>query len=67
MPNRLVVTILQDGLKDGQTRRAELVQAYEMLLRCGQQAASTGALTGTVVDRDGVATGSWVYTPTAPS
>ena len=67
MVTRLSVTIDQDGLRDGETRHAELVQAAEMLWRIGNALVSSGALTGTVLDRNGVATGHWTYTPTAPS
>jgi hypothetical protein len=67
MATRLSVTVYQDGLRDGETRHAELVQAAEALWRISNALVSTGALNGTVVDRNGVATGVWTYTPTAPS
>jgi hypothetical protein len=65
VPTRLTVTIDQDGLRDGQTQRAERIQALEMLWRCGQALASTTALSGDVADRNGVVTGHWNYIPTA--
>jgi hypothetical protein len=66
MSTRLTVTILADGRRDGETRRAECVQAAEMLARVGEQLVNTQALSGTIVDRNGVATATYTYTPTAP-
>jgi hypothetical protein len=63
---RLTVAISQNGKDDGETRRAERTQAVEALYRVAYAMVSTQALTGSVTDRNGVATGSWVYTPTAP-
>ena len=67
MVTRLSVTILADGTRDGGTQRAECVQAAEMLARVGEHLVNTGALTGTIVDRNGVATATYAYTPTATS
>jgi hypothetical protein len=64
---RLTVTISPNGKDDGETRRAELSQAVEALYRVAQKMVSTQALTGSVLDRNGVATGHWTYTPTAAS
>jgi hypothetical protein len=67
MMSRLTVTLFQDGTRDGETRHAELVQAAEMLWRVGQQVLTSNQLSGTVTDRNGVAAGTWTYTPTAPN
>jgi hypothetical protein len=67
MATRLSVTVDQDGFNDGQTRRSELVQAAEMLWRIAHDVVTSNQLSGTVVDRNGVPTGHWTYTPTAPS
>ena len=64
---RLAVTVYQDGLRDGETRHSELVQAAEMLWRIGHEVLTSGNLSGTVTDRNGVVTGQWTYTPTAPN
>ena len=66
-PARLMVTVYQDGLRDGETRHSELVQAAEMLWRIGHEVLTSGNLSGTVTDRNGVVTGQWTYTPTAPN
>jgi hypothetical protein len=67
MPTRLSVTIDQNttGGKDGETRRAELVQAAEALERVIQQMVTSNATSGTVTDRNGAATGHWTYTPSS--
>jgi hypothetical protein len=67
MPTRLSITIDQNttGGKDGETRRSELVQAIEAVERCVQQIVTSNALSGTTTDRNGVATGHWVYTPSS--
>ena len=65
MPTRLTVTIDANGVKDGETRRAEVVQAVEALERVAQALASTHATSGTVTDRNGVPTGHWTYVPSA--
>jgi hypothetical protein len=66
MPTRLSVTIDQGAAgKDGETRRAELVQAVEALERVAQQLIATQATSGNVSDRNGAVTGHWTYTPTA--
>jgi len=67
MTVRLQVQIAQDGSRDGETRRSELVQIAEMLHRIGHEVLTSNQLSGTVTDRNGVVTGTWVYTPTAPS
>jgi hypothetical protein len=64
---RLTVTITSSGSDDGETRRAERTQAVEQLYRVATAMVSTQALTGTVKDRNGMATASWTYTPTVPS
>ena len=64
---RLSVTVFQNGLQDGETRHSELVQAAEMLWRIGHDVLTSGNLSGTVTDRNGVVTGQWSYTPTAPN
>jgi len=58
MPTRLTVTVDTNGVKDGETRRAEVVQAVEALERVAQALVSTHATSGTVTDRNGAATGS---------
>jgi hypothetical protein len=67
MPTRLTITIDQNttGGKDGETKRAELVQAIEAVERCAQAVLTTQATSGSVSDRNGTLTGHWVYTPTA--
>jgi len=65
--SRLTVTVFQDGSRDGETRHAELVQVAETLWRVGHDVLTSNQLTGTVTDRNGVVTGQWTYTPTAPS
>ena len=62
---RLAVTVYQNGVFDGETRHAELVQAAEVLWRIGHDVVTSNQLTGSVTDRNGVVTGVWVYTPTA--
>jgi hypothetical protein len=64
---RLTVMVAADGLRDGETQRAERSQAVEQLFRVITALVSTQALSGTVKDRNGVATASWVYIPTAPN
>ena len=64
---RLSVTIDQNGADDGQTQHAELVQAAEMLARVAAAMVGSMATSGNVTDRNGVTTGHWTYTPTAPS
>jgi hypothetical protein len=66
MPTRLSVTIDQGAPgKDGETKRAELAQAVEALARVAQALVTTQATAGTVTDRNGAATGHWVYTPSS--
>ena len=65
MPTRLTVTIDQNGKFDGETRRAEIAQAVEALVRVAQALGSTHATAGTVTDRNGAATGHWTYVPSA--
>jgi len=64
---RLTVTVYQNGTRDGETRHAELVQVAETLWRVGHDVLTSNQLSGTVTDRNGVVTGQWTYTPTAPS
>jgi hypothetical protein len=64
---RATVTINPNGSDDGGTQRAERSQAVEQLYRIITAMVSTQALTGSVTDRNGVATASWTYTPTAAS
>jgi hypothetical protein len=61
---RWQVTVDQDDSGDG---GAELVQAAEMLWRIAHDLQTSDRLSGAVVDRNGVATGLWAYTPTAPA
>jgi hypothetical protein len=66
MPTRLSITVDQGAAgKDGETRRAELVQAAEAVERVLQVLVTTHATSGNVTDRNGAATGHWTYTPTA--
>jgi hypothetical protein len=66
MPTRLSVTIDQGATgKDGETRRAELVQAAEALERVIQQMVTSNATSGTVTDRNNQPTGHWTYTPSS--
>jgi hypothetical protein len=66
MPTRLSITIDQGAAgKDGETRRAEVVQAAEALARVAQQLVTSNATSGTVTDRNGAPTGHWTYTPSA--
>ena len=58
----LMVKVYQDGLRDGETRHSELVQAAEMLWRIGQEVLTTEVLSGSVLDRNGVAAGEWSVT-----
>jgi hypothetical protein len=64
---RLTVSISPNGGDDGGTRRSELSQAVEALYRVAQKMVSTQATTGIVTDRNGFASASWTYTPTAAS
>jgi hypothetical protein len=65
MPTRLTITIDQNGKLDGETKRAELAQAAEATERVLQALVTTQALSGTVTDRNGTATGHWTYVPSA--
>jgi hypothetical protein len=67
MPTRLTITIDQNttGGKDGETRRAELVQAAEAVERCVQQMVTSSATSGSVSDRNGALTGHWTYVPSS--
>ena len=66
MPTRLSITVDMGAAgKDGETRRAELVQAAEAVERALQVLVSTHATSGNVTDRNGAATGHWTYTPSA--
>jgi hypothetical protein len=64
MPTRLTVTITTSNT-DGETRRSECAAAADMLLRVEQKLVSTHATSGTVNDRNGNATASWTYVPSA--
>jgi hypothetical protein len=65
MTTRLTISVDQSPGKDGETRRAELVQAAEAVERCVQQMVTSNATSGTVTDRNGIATGHWTYVPSA--
>src|SRR5215469_3288636 len=60
---RLTATVLADGSRDGGTRESERSRAVEALLKIAAALVNTQAQTGTVLDRNGVATGLWNYTP----
>ena len=64
MPTRLTVTISTSNT-DGETRRAECVAAADMLERVAQKLVSTQATSLTINDRNGNASCSYVYSPTA--
>ena len=64
MPTRLTVTISTSNT-DGETRRAECVAAADMLERVAQKLVSTQATSLTINDRNGNATTTYTYTPTA--
>jgi hypothetical protein len=66
MPTRLSISVDMAAVgKDGETRRAELVQAAEQVERALQAVITTQASSGTVTDRNGAATGHWTYSPSA--
>ena len=67
LPVRATVQIDQAGGNDGPTQRSELGQAVEALWRVAEEMVSTQAITGDASDRNGLSTGHWTYTPTAPS
>ncbi|MGA8699653.1 MAG: hypothetical protein WB689_38680 [Xanthobacteraceae bacterium] len=65
MATRLTVTINTGANKnDGETRRAECVQAADVLEKVAQLLVSTHATSGTVTDRNGVSH-SFTYVPSA--
>ena len=64
---RLTVSISPNGGDDGGTQRSERGQAVEMLWRVANAIVSSQALSGSVKDRNGVATANWSYAPTAAS
>ena len=64
MPTRLTVTISTSNT-DGETRRAECVAAADALERVVQVLVSRHATSGTITDRNGNATTTFTYTPTA--
>jgi hypothetical protein len=64
MPTRLTVTISTSNT-DGEIRRAETAAAADMLERVAQKLVSTHATSLTINDRNGNATASYTYTPTA--
>jgi hypothetical protein len=66
MPTRLSISVDMGAAgKDGETRRAELVQAAEAVERALQAAITTQASSGTVTDRNGSPTGHWTYSASA--
>ena len=64
MPTRLTVTVTRSNT-DGETRRSECAAAADMLERVIQQLVSSHATSGTIKDRNGNATASFTYVPSA--
>jgi hypothetical protein len=64
MPTRFTLTMTTSNT-DGETQRSETVQVCEMLYRAAQLLGSTHAISGTIKDRNGNATLSYTYTPSA--
>jgi hypothetical protein len=65
MPTRLTVTVNTGaGKNDGETRRAEIQNAIDVLGIVATALQNTQATSGTVTDRNGVSH-SYTYTPTA--
>jgi hypothetical protein len=65
MATRFTLTLLTSNT-DGESIRAECTQIAEMLERAAQKIQSTHQTTGTINDRNGNPTLSYVYSPTAP-
>jgi hypothetical protein len=65
MATRFVLT-MTTSITDGETMRAECTQIAEMLERTAQKIQSTHQLTGTILDRNGIGSVVYTYTPTAP-
>jgi hypothetical protein len=66
MATRFTLTITTSNT-DGATQRSECCQISEMLERASQLVGSTHKPTATITDRNGNATCSYVYSPTAPA
>jgi hypothetical protein len=64
MATRLTVT-MTTSITDGATQHSECQQCAEMLHRLAQVLGSTHVTSGTIKDRNGLATLSYVYSPTA--
>ena len=64
MATRLTVTMTTSNT-DGETKRSECAQCVEMLERLAQVLGSTHATSGTIKDRNGNATASFTYVPSA--
>jgi hypothetical protein len=64
MATRLTLTMTTSNT-DGATRRSECAQMAEMLWRTAQILGSAHSTSGTVNDRNGNATLTFTYTPTA--
>jgi hypothetical protein len=56
---------MNTSITDGETQRAECTQIAEMLERVAQKIQSTHSISGTINDRNGIGTCSYVYTPSA--
>jgi hypothetical protein len=65
MATRFTLTMVT-SITDGETMRAECTQIAEMLERAAQKIQSTHSASGTINDRNGIPTLTYVYTPTAP-
>jgi hypothetical protein len=57
---------MNTSITDGESMRAECTQIAEMLERVAQKIQSTHQATGTINDRNGLGTTTFVYTPSAP-
>jgi hypothetical protein len=64
MPTRLTLTMTTSNT-DGATQRSECLQMAEMLLRTAQILGSAHSTGGTIKDRNGNATLTYTYTPSA--
>jgi hypothetical protein len=65
MATRFTLTMVT-SITDGETQRAETAQICEMLERTAQLLGSTHSPSGTIKDRNGVPTLTYVYSPSAP-
>jgi hypothetical protein len=65
MPTRLTVTISTSNT-DGETKRSETTACADLLAKVEQQLVTNPQITaGSIKDRNGNATCSYVYSPTA--